>query len=187
MIDEIRVRRCFKCLETKEVNSDNFHRNKNRPLGFEYKCKVCEHKRTNKHHKSWDKYTPEQRKTKYKNARKHYPEYYKRYKHLTIKSVYKIADKEKGRENDLTDLFIKNALKSPCFYCGYPSTGLDRIDNNIGHTINNCVPCCLECNHARNDNFSHEEMKILGETIRIIKNKRVHFIAGTSFLKLNTP
>lgn len=29
--------------------------------------------------------------------------------------------------------------------------GLDRIDNSIGHSINNCVICCSICNYAKND------------------------------------
>jgi 5-methylcytosine-specific restriction endonuclease McrA len=28
--------------------------------------------------------------------------------------------------------------------------GLDRIDSSIGHTVENCVPCCWTCNNAKN-------------------------------------
>ena len=49
---------------------------------------------------------------------------------------------------------------------------IDRIDNNKGHEINNVVPCCYECNVARGNNFSFEEMKLLGKTIKLIKLKR---------------
>jgi len=67
---------------------------------------------------------------------------------------------------------MRTALASPCYYCGYPSNGVDRIDNSIGHIMTNCIPCCHTCNVARMDNFSHEEMIILGKTIREIKLKR---------------
>ena len=47
---------------------------------------------------------------------------------------------------------------------------MDR--DSKGHTKDNVVPCCYDCNCARNDNFSHEEMVILGKTISEIKSKR---------------
>lgn len=39
-------------------------------------------------------------------------------------------------------------------------------------SMDNVVPCCYDCNCARNNNFTHEEMFILGKTIREIKNNR---------------
>lgn len=85
---------------------------------------------------------------------------------------YKSTDKKRGWVSDLTVDYMKIALDSPCHYCGFPSNGLDRIDNSIGHIMTNCVPCCYTCNIVRNDVFSYEEMMILGKTIREIKLKR---------------
>ena len=64
-----------------------------------------------------------------------------------------------------------------CSYCKrklLPSAGggLDRLDNSRGYTKDNVVPCCGICNIARGDNFSVEEMKILGATIAEILDKR---------------
>ena len=68
---------------------------------------------------------------------------------------------------------ISNITTKPCFYCGDTNrVGCDRIDNSKGHTKDNVVPCCYDCNCARNDNFSHEEMIMLGKTISEIKSKR---------------
>ena len=69
---------------------------------------------------------------------------------------------------------INNILTKPCIYCGDTKRiGCDRIHNDGGHTKDNVVPCCYDCNCARNNNFSYEEMKVLGKTIREIKNNRL--------------
>lgn len=58
-------------------------------------------------------------------------------------------------------------VQSPCFYCGsnqscetkipgqksawgtYSYNGIDRLDNGIGYTSDNAVPCCKTCNVAK--------------------------------------
>lgn len=71
------------------------------------------------------------------------------------------------------DWFIENISTKPCVYCGDTNrVGCDRIDNSKGHTKDNVVPCCFECNCARNNNFSYEEMLIIGKTIKKVKELR---------------
>ena len=78
-----------------------------------------------------------------------------------------------GKSNLTIDWLINNILTKSCVYCGDTyRIGCDRIDNNLGHNKENVVPCCIECNTARNNYFSHEEMKILGQTIKQIKEQR---------------
>lgn len=98
----------------------------------------------------------------------------KRAKASKMISSYRIKDKKKGLLCDLDIDYMLHIMNQPCVYCGYTNKiGCDRIDNNKGHTKDNVVPCCVECNKARNDNFSFEEMKILGRTIKEIKDKRI--------------
>ena len=59
---------------------------------------------------------------------------------------------------------FKQVTSSNCHYCGclpfkiikskiakisYTYNGIDRKDNSIGYEINNCLPCCSICNHAK--------------------------------------
>lgn len=91
-------------------------------------------------------------------------------------SSYKVKDFKMGVpvcDIDI-DWMIDNILNKPCYYCGDTHrVGCDRIDNNLGHTKSNVVPCCYECNCARNRNFSFEEMVLLGKTIAQIKKNRL--------------
>jgi hypothetical protein len=87
--------------------------------------------------------------------------------------AYKLRDKKRGYTFDITLEFMRSEIAKGCAYCGdKENVGLDRIDNSIGHVMSNVVPCCYSCNCARNDNFSHDEMKHLGKVISEIKRKR---------------
>ena len=99
------------------------------------------------------------------------------YKHRIKRmcGAYKLRDKQKGLVSDISTEFMLEFCKQPCFYCGDTNNiGLDRIDNTKGHTKDNVVPCCYTCNTARMNNFTHEEMIILGKTIKRIKKRRKH-------------
>ena len=51
--------------------------------------------------------------------------------------------------------------------------GIQRSADTCGElSKSNVVPCCYECNCARNNNFSHEEMKEIGKAIKQIKINR---------------
>jgi hypothetical protein len=90
---------------------------------------------------------------------------------------YKVKDKKigfTGKECDITPQYIlQNIFGQKCSYCGTTeNVGCDRIDNSKPHTISNIIPACAECNFIRGNRFSVEEMKLIGETIRLIKANR---------------
>lgn len=89
-------------------------------------------------------------------------------------SAYRCKDKKRGFVTTVTREYLEDVMRNKkCVYCGDTNNiGLDRIDNNKGHEIGNVVPCCYECNCARNNNFTYEEMLIIGKAIREVKNKR---------------
>lgn len=77
--------------------------------------------------------------------------------------------KKFGRNFDLTVEDVKILTSSNCHYCGteplkikshrrqhtswgnYCYNGIDRRDNQLGYSLDNCLPCCNICNRAKND------------------------------------
>jgi hypothetical protein len=54
---------------------------------------------------------------------------------------------KRGLVFELTFEQVKEIINKPCTYCGKENCrGIDRIDSNIGYTIENSVPCCFTCN-----------------------------------------
>ena len=69
---------------------------------------------------------------------------------------YTRQDKEKNRSCDLRAQQVSNLVAiemNACFSCGIVldshTLTLDRIDNEIGHTITNLRLCCLSCNRKK--------------------------------------
>ncbi|MCT4024403.1 hypothetical protein HZP91_15430 [Elizabethkingia anophelis] len=172
----ITLRKCVTCKEEKPATTDYFYKDKNRPLGLMYRCKVCDKKRPdNRIYSERVKKMSEIQKLRKEENRKAYSKTIKGRAIHKINSYLKY-DNKKRFKCDLTQDYIINILNNEkCIYCGYPSTGVDRIDNNIGHEMYNCVPCCKECNIARGDNFTHDEMFVIGKTIKLIKDRRTSF------------
>ena len=72
--------------------------------------------------------------------------------------------KIRGYVFELSKNQVKKLHRGTCFYCGVPPdntrsekgvkdvymySGIDRIKNDKGYTISNCVPCCVDCNRAK--------------------------------------
>lgn len=72
---------------------------------------------------------------------------------------YKSCAKTKNIEFTLTKEQVITLIKACCNYCGSNNknnlslniNGIDRVDNNIGYTLSNCVSCCSTCNKAKSD------------------------------------
>lgn len=168
-------RRCYLCDQTFPATSEHFPRDKNRPLGLGYQCRPCakieSKKRTKPRPLRWQQMSEQQ-----KQAKKEWQQNYSKTNgHPRYRlGSYKHFDKKRNLEFDLTlDWFLENIYNKPCFYChcSFPS-GCDRIDNNLGHTKANVIPCCDLCNTTRMDNFTHEEMIEIGKVIHSIRIKR---------------
>lgn len=93
---------------------------------------------------------------------------------IAAKVVYNKTYASSSDDTLSFDEFLELSQKN-CFYCGaipsnkcspyaiknsrysksrqesvcYIYNGLDRINNNLGHSLENVVPCCLTCNKAK--------------------------------------
>lgn len=84
---------------------------------------------------------------------------------------YKKSANKRGLIFELTIDIFEKLTSSDCIYCGSPPNqiyetniekkginrgiykynGIDRVNNKIGYTEENCVPCCKFCNSAKHD------------------------------------
>lgn len=77
---------------------------------------------------------------------------------------YKSSAKQRGLTFELTKERFKTLTQMNCYYCNsepentkmniynnghYVYNGLDRVNNDLGYTENNVLPCCKTCNFAK--------------------------------------
>lgn len=88
-------------------------------------------------------------------------------------------------EFNLTRHDFARLTSMPCHYCGsepsqsfkgrnnngpYTYNGIDRSDNSLGYSLENCVPCCKICNYAKR-NMKLEEFTSWIDRLVIKKEK----------------
>jgi len=85
-------------------------------------------------------------------------------------AYYKINAKKRRFKWELSTDQFRKLSTSPCHYCGTPHSksydkspkngtkrlngafvcnGIDRVDRLKGYSIENCVPCCQDCNVSK--------------------------------------
>jgi hypothetical protein len=177
---------CYQCIECKKEYL-KIHKEETRQYGKKHRIEhAFEIKQYKEKHKEEIAKYQKQYYEMHKEAHQQYSKQYNK-KHAKERNQHNQAhrehyllkhyiniDKKKNLICNLTEQWIKDNITSKsCIYCGdIEFLGCDRIDNSKGHTINNCVPCCIFCNHIRSNLLSLEEMKLLGPVIKQIKNMR---------------
>lgn len=95
----------------------------------------------------------------------------------TSKGRYTSIKSSAGRReivfNISFDEFNLIYFKAECFYCGGQSTGVDRVDNNIGYVSTNCVACCQLCNTMKLDRGFNEFIEHIARVNDRIRNYRI--------------
>jgi 5-methylcytosine-specific restriction endonuclease McrA len=86
--------------------------------------------------------------------------------HKRIDTVYRSGAEGRSLSYELSPATVEKLISANCTYCGIaPSAtirhsrkdaagmlynGIDRVDNSLGYTEENCVTCCGTCNYAKN-------------------------------------
>lgn len=96
-----------------------------------------------------------------------------------IYNIYKSRCKKQNKEFSLTKDEFRELIKQNCYYCGsghsnlydvphvIPMTynGIDRVENEYGYVLENCVPCCKVCNRAKQSMPAIEFIKWLDQVV----------------------
>lgn len=148
----------------------------------EKRDKILErHKRYHQEHPEYNKqYYQENREELLERSKQYYQEnrekiserqkqYHRQYQQTqygratNLLGGYRYMDRLKGYETDITsEWIVDNIFTSRCYYCGetdWMKLGTDRIDNTKGHTMDNCICACAQCNAERQDKMTVEEFK----------------------------
>lgn len=88
--------------------------------------------------------------------------------------------KEGNKINNLTyEDFLLFTHIGQCHYCGCPidwrvkhAYNLDRIDDALPYSTQNCVVCCGLCNFTKRNVFSYGEFTKIGKVIKEIRLER---------------
>lgn len=92
--------------------------------------------------------------------------------------VAKSVTRNNGFYWNISFINYEKIIMNNCFYCEKVTfgievgSGLDRIDNNLGYTINNVLPCCGDCNRTRGDRLTVEEMQVAMKSILKFRKKK---------------
>lgn len=120
-----------------------------------------------KHSYEWKKRNPE----KVKLSRKKYND--KNSKNLSNWfSLYKNNAKRRKISFKLTKDEFKNLVRLNCFYCGEqasPINGIDRLNNKLGYSIENCVTSCKWCNIMK---FVYSKQEFIEKCIKIVNHTK---------------
>jgi len=96
---------------------------------------------------------------------------------------YKLGAMYRDLPFDLSVTLFYSIIVQDCYYCEDPPSqvikkynsslkynGIDRIDNNLGYTEGNCVPCCGICNRMKS-NMTQKEFLERCSKIYSVKRK----------------
>ena len=87
-----------------------------------------------------------------------------------------------NREFELTKEQFFSIIQQDCHYCGKVSNpfnansnninGIDRLDSSGGYIVENCVPCCSQCNISKNTMGYDQFINWIEKVYKHMNNKK---------------
>jgi hypothetical protein len=166
------MKTCTKCNEEKPL--DQFSRNEKTKDGLRSHCRACVSEAGKQHYQKNKETIREYHKQYYqenKEACKQYDQQARQSPAGKYKS-YKSSAKVRGISFSLTKDQFMTFWQQDCYYCNRPiaTIGIDRIDSEIGYSIENCISCCSVCNYMKLD-MNEEEW--YSNMLMILRNRGV--------------
>lgn len=150
------VKRCTKCREKDSRQKDKPHiREIRNERGKEKKYYVAyREKKREENEEAYLAHNAEMARKWRENNKEHFLQWNKNNPKQRIGSIKHQAKVKNIPWSELmTNEVCENMIKKPCFYCALLPTdklnGIDRMDNNKGYFLENCVPCCKNCNFIK--------------------------------------
>lgn len=83
---------------------------------------------------------------------------------------YRRRASEKSQSFEISEEFFDEIISQPCYICeNEDCNGIDRFNNEIGYTNENCRPCCTTCNYMKKNLDYDLFMKHLKQMYTIMK------------------
>ncbi|NDB82209.1 MAG: hypothetical protein EB127_05625 [Alphaproteobacteria bacterium] len=164
------IRSCIKCTRDFDVFKTKFNKDSMHCLDCTTKQNIQDKKREGRERNYMKEHL--------KNLENHYRNY--------------IVSSTKRGHGDFQLNFeeFQQLVTKPCHYCNLikedEANGIDRVNNDIGYTKENCVPACWRCNrmkHFYHPEFFLEKCKII--TKKLIPTKEFYTKWATYYTRTN--
>jgi hypothetical protein len=151
---------CNRCKETVDEGHWRWEKDSRYKNGGKWRCRIYI-RAANKKYREKIKSDP----IRLQKSRDYHNQWFKDHSEVVRYKSIKSTDKAAGRTDTMSLDDYRNIIKDRCTYCEVTNCdcniSLDRLDNNLGHTIVNCVPCCEICNFILCD-LPQEAKKLIG-------------------------
>lgn len=88
---------------------------------------------------------------------------------------YQRAAELRGLDFKLSLEDFHRITSSECSYCdrppaqqtrNYTFNGIDRLDGRAGYVLENCTPCCRECNFVKRNDLTPGETRAVAQALK---------------------
>lgn len=84
-------------------------------------------------------------------------------------TMSRLSKRGLSNENLIDINHWETLLDRACFYCGsHEKIGIDRMDNEITYTEDNCISCCWTCNRMKNTMHYIDYIKHMKKSLEYI-------------------